>query len=275
MKKSVKLTTAAILACALCAIYVVPGFTQTSTNSYKYSKNLKSPSSPVYSTPASQQSQYSNNYTQGYQPYTQNYSANNGFSPLQGRVVTVPSNTYFKAVTTNPVSTEFITQGDTVSIVLGSDFYYNGNVVLPANSTVEGSAVIAQKAGRTGKNGKLKIHFTSATTPSGQRIPLSAKLATEDGTGIISGGTTAGRAMNVAKDTAVGAAGGALFGTVIGAISGKTGKGAWSGTAVGAGLGLGKSVIDKGNEAIIPANTPVDIILDQPLVVSPNANNNY
>jgi|GEM_PF-441982 len=275
MKKSIKLTTATILACALCATYVVPGFTQTSSNPYKYSKNLKSTSTPVYTAPSKPQyTQTSQNYSQGYQPYTQN-TANNGFPPLQGRVVTVPLNTYFKAVTTNPISTEFITQGDTVQVVLGSDFYYNGNVVLPANSVVEGNAVIAQSAGRTGKNGKLKIHFTSATTPGGQRIPLSAKLATEDGTGIISGGTTADRAMSAAKDAAVGAAGGALFGTVIGAISGKTGRGAWSGTAVGAGLGLGKSVIDKGNEAVIPSNTPVDIILDQPLVVSPNLNTSY
>ncbi|MDD3013861.1 MAG: hypothetical protein PHC34_09185 [Candidatus Gastranaerophilales bacterium] len=274
MKKSIKLTTVTVLSCALCASYVAPGFTQT--NPYQYSNNLQKSTKPVYTTP--QQSSYpqtSQNYSQGYQPYTQNYNANNGFPSLQGRVVTVPSNTYFKAVTTNPISTEFITQGDTVSIFLGSDFYYNGNVVLPANSRIEGNAVIAVKAGRAGKNGKLKIHFTCATTPNGQRIPLSAKLATEDGTGIIAGGTTADRAMSAAKDAAVGAAGGALFGTVIGAISGKTGRGAWSGTAVGAGLGLGKSVIDKGNEAAIPANTPVDIILDQPLVVSPNVNNSY
>lgn len=273
MRKSIKLTTAAILTCALCASFAAPGFTQTSSNTYKYSKNLQKPSTPVYTAPSVQTSQ---NYSQGYQPYTQNFNANNGFPPLQGRVVTVPSNTYFKVVTTNPISTEFLTQGDTVSVVLGQDFYYGGNVVIPANSVVEGTAVIADRSGRTGKNGRLKIKFTNATTPSGQRIPLSAKLATEDGTGIISGGTNAGRAAGVAKDTAMGAASGALFGTVIGAIAGgRPGKGAWSGTAVGAGLGLGKSMIDKGNEAFIPANTPVDIILDQPLVVSPNLNTNY
>jgi len=274
MKRSIKLTTAAILTCAMCTAYVAPGFTQTSSNTYKYSKNLKNSSTPVYVKPST--SQYSAQYNQGYQPYTQNYNANNGFPPLQGKVVTVPTNTYFKVITTNPISTEYLTQGDTVSVVLGSDFYYGGSLVLPANSIINGTAVIAQKAGRTGKNGKLKIVFRNATTPNGQRIPLSAKLATEDGTGIISGGTTKGRMYEAAKDTAVGAAGGALLGTAIGAIAGgRPGKGAWSGTAIGAGLGLGKSVIDKGNQAEIPANTPVDIILDQPLVVSPNTNYNY
>jgi hypothetical protein len=275
MKKSLKLTTVAILTCAFCTSFVLSEFAQgASTSPYQYSKNLQKSSTPTYNT-TNQYSQPAKSYSQSYQPYTQNYNSNTGFPPLQGRVVTVPTSTYFKVVTTNPISTEYITQGDSVSVVLGQDFYYNGNVVLPANSVIEGNAVIAESAGRTGKNGRLKIKFTNATTPSGQRIPLSAKLATEDGSGIISGGTGAGRAVSVAKDTAAGAAGGALFGTVIGAISGKTGRGAWSGTAVGAGLGLGKSMIDKGNEALIPANTPVDIILDQPLVVSPNINNNY
>lgn len=271
MKKGIKLTTAVILTCTFCTSFVFSGVAQSASSTYQYSKNLQTSTTPKYNT-TSQYSQPTKTYNQSYQPYTQNYGS---LPPLQGRVVTVPVNTYFKVYTTNPISSEYITQGDSVSVMLGQDFYYNGNVVLPANSVIEGTAVIADSAGRTGKNGRLKIKFTSATTPSGQRVPLSAKLATEDGTGIISGGTGTGRALGVAKDAAAGAAGGALFGTVIGAITGKTGRGAWSGTAVGAGLGLGKSMMDKGYDALIPANTPVDIILDQPLVVSPSASNNY
>jgi hypothetical protein len=218
-----------------------------------------------YSSPGANYG-FDTNYNQGYQQPAQGAY----MPPLQGRVVIVPAGTSLSVMPTRPISTEYTTVGDTVSLVLASPFYYNGTVIAPANSMVNGNVVICQRAGRTGKNAKLKINFTNITTPNGQRIPISGKLLTQDGTGLLTGGTTKDRVVKAAKDTAIGSAGGALSGLVFGAISGgNPGKGTAIGTGIGAGLGLGKAVIDKGKEVIIDNNNPVDVVIDQPVTVNP------
>ncbi len=228
--------------------------------------------------PVQAQNYYGNqNYPQQYnnQPnYNNNYNNYGNYSqtlpPLQGRVVTVPAGSYLSATTTNAISSEFLTVGDTVSVMLNSGLMFGSSQVIPPNSIIEGNVVIAEKAGLTGKNGKLKIHFTNAITPNGQRVPLSGKIATADGTGVLVGGTNLSRVGNAVKQGAVGAGIGALFGTIFGPLSGgHVGRGAVYGTAVGGGLGLGKSLIDKGNEAMVPANSRIDIILEQPLTATP------
>lgn len=57
----------------------------------------------------------------------------------------------------------------------------------------------------------------------------------------------------------------------MGALSGgKVGKGAVYGTAVGGGLGLIRSIANKGENVEIPQNSILNIVLDQPVTVSSN-----
>ena len=52
------------------------------------------------------------------------------------------------------------------------------------------------------------------------------------------------------------------------AISGgKKGKGTAIGTAIGGGAGLFKGLLSKGKDAVIPAGTPLDVVLEQALSV--------
>ena len=114
------------------------------------------------------------------------------------------------------------------------------------------------------------IKFTNIITPYGQMIPISGKIQTDDGTGLIKGGTKMDSAKDYAKDIGAGAAIGAVGGLIMGPLSGgKVGKGAAYGTAVGATAGLAKSVWDKGTPATIPAGTIVNIILDQQATFTP------
>ena len=95
-------------------------------------------------------------------------------------------------------------------------------------------------------------------------------MQTPDGTGILKGGTTADSTKEYTKDLAFGAAGGAIAGTVLGALSGgSVGKGAVYGTAVGAGAGLTKSLLTKGGSIVIPANSEINVVLEQPVTFSP------
>lgn len=266
MKK--KVLSAAVLSLSLCYLAGAEGFNAQMPQ-------LSTPSNGFYSANSNSGYYYRNGYSQmqnrpvnSYSRYNQ-YQSNYNLPPLQGYVLKVPEGSSFLAYAATPISSENLFVGDTVSVSLPSGFFYNGAMVAPAGSMVQGNVVIAKKAGRAGIPGQLRIKFTNIMTPDGQSIPISGKIRTQDGSGVLVGATAKDRALDATKNTAVGAASGALFGTVIGAITGKTGKGAWSGTAVGAGLGLGKSVVDKGAEAIIEAGKSLEIELDQPMTVTP------
>lgn len=206
-------------------------------------------------------------------------------APLQGRVSTAPAGTNVTASLSGPISSEFARVGDRFTATLGSPISgSDGSILLPAGSQLDAQVVMVRPAGRAGKNGELDVRFTGATLPNGQRVPLSAKIQTEDGTGVIKGGTTGGRIGRAALNTGVGAGLGAALGTAMGPLSGgEVGRGAIYGTAIGGGLGAAKAVWSKGKDAILQAGQPLNVTLDQPLTVSPATpsyggggyNNNY
>lgn len=219
------------------------------------------------------QPQYQGNYYPGNgQNYNQGYNAVSGKQTLKGRVVTVPAGVQFPAVVSAPISSEYLTMGQTVAVTLGSDFYYNSNLIAPAGSTAVGTVVQVTKAKHGSMNGSLRLRFTEITTPYGTRIPISAGVQTADGTGLLVGGTKADVAKAYAKDLAVGSVMGALAGTIMGPISGgQVGRGAALGTAVGAIGGLGKSVYDKGQDVVIPSGATINLCVDQPITVNPSS----
>jgi len=189
---------------------------------------------------------------------------------LRGSVVTVPAGQCFKAVVTTPISSANMFRGQDVSIALGSNFYYNGQLIAPAGSTVTGMVIDAAKAKHGSMNGRVSVRFTNIVTPTGLQIPISAVIKTDDNSGVLVGGTAMDVTKEYGKDLTVGAGAGALTGVVMSAMGGgNIGKTAALGTAVGAGGGLVKSLWDKGNDVEIPANSQIDLYLTQPITVVP------
>ena len=191
---------------------------------------------------------------------------------LKGSVVTVPAGESFKAVVTAPISSENAVTGQNVTLALGSDYYFNGTTIAPAGSTVYGTVIEVSKAKHGSLNGKLTIRFTQIITPTGQNIPISAVIKTDDNTGTLIGGTKIDVTKEYAKDLTVGAGAGALAGVIISPLAGgSVGKGTALATAVGAGGGLIKSVWDKGNDVVLPVNATLELILTQPITVNPSS----
>jgi len=216
-----------------------------------------------------------NNYgsQQGYSTYGQNSQS------LHGYVSTAPAGTTMAVTNTTSLSSQTSHTGDPVTFTLGSDVSSGGSLILPAGSQIQGEVVSSVPAGRLEHGGQLQLRFTRALTPDGRSFPLSARLITQDGTGIIKGGTTKSVVGGAAKNTLGGAAIGGLGGTALGALTGgRPLQGLLWGSVLGAGAGLGKTAFDKGQEAQIQPGTQLQIMLDQPLTVSPNggvSNNNY
>lgn len=261
MKKAFKKFTLTGMSGLMLAATVLPAFAQTYANNYNYQQPNQ----------YQQQNQYQNQYQNQNQYQGQNYNTKQvndyNLPPLQGRVVSVPPGTMLPGATVNTtLSSQRLRTGDSISVTMNAPFYYGGAMVLPAGTNIMGTVVTAVAAGRAGKNGQLMIVFNQAVTPSGQRIGLTGKLATEDGSGLLKGGTAMDRTKEIVKDAAVGAGSGALFGLIGSAISGgDKGKGAALGSAIGGGLGVGKTVIDKGKDVVIAAGEQLDIILDSEL----------
>ena len=236
---------------------ILIGTTAFSAPNFNYSQNNPA---PVFNE---------NNYNLP----TQTVSANH---TLKGSVVTVPAGQSISTVVTAPISSANMIAGQSVSLALGSDFYYNGNLIAPAGSSVTGTAIEVSKAKHGSINGKLLLRFTQIITPYGIQIPISAVIKTNDNTGVLVGGTKMDVAKNYGKDVAVGASTGALAGVIISPLAGgNIGKGTALATAVGAGGGVVKSIWDKGNDVEIPANSAIQLMLTQPITVNPAIYNNY
>ncbi len=221
----------------------------------------------IQEIPAVQQGEYQTQYplpVSTYQP--QGYDD----GKLKGKVVMVPAETTFPAISMNPLSTEFSKLGDRATFYLGSDFYYGTSLIAPAGSKVNGTIIRLKRGGMPNKNGQLQIKFTNIETPTGMVIPVSASILTDDGSGILKGGTAKDAAGEYVKDVGIGAAAGALLGTALGAIGEGVGRGAIYGTAVGGGMGLIQSLMQRGQDIDIPQNVQMNIILDQPITTSSN-----
>lgn len=188
---------------------------------------------------------------------------------LKNSVVTVPAGLTFKGVFLSPVSSETATLGQEVSLALTNDFYCKDRKVAPAGSVVTGNVIEVSKAKHGSLNGKLMLRFTHIITPSGLDIPISAVVRTPDKTGVILGGSnlmyTVGTS-SVPETTSAKS----YVPPYLGVHSGTA---AAMATAVETGGGsLLKSIWDKGQDVDISANTVVEVMLTQPITVTPTDN---
>lgn len=198
------------------------------------------------------------------------YAANMPENPpmtLKNRVVTVPAGNVFKGVFLAPISSETAYTGQEVMIALGTDFYYGDKLIAPAGSTVTGTVIEVARAKHGSLDGKLTMRFTHILTPSGNNIPISAVIKTEDNSGVIYGNrkwdyiTDYERSLN-GEDTSLSIR--SLSPVRVNTVL----RGNNTMPALGGGGGLVKSIWDKGSDVSIPVNTSIDLILLQPITLN-------
>jgi hypothetical protein len=199
---------------------------------------------------------------------------------LQGRVTYVPIGTTVDAVLTSPIDSSISKPGDLFNARLNAPMYLGSDLVLPNNTTLEGSITSAEKSGLVGHNGNMTLKLTSAITPDGIRYPLSAiitasqpaadKTVHEDKQGNLKGRTTSSTVKSGIIRTGLWTAGGTLLGICFAPIvGGAVGAGAIAGVATGGAVGLGSNLWRKGKDVRIPSGTRVQFALDQPMAVAP------
>jgi len=189
---------------------------------------------------------------------------------LKNSIVTVPAGQTFRGVFLTPVSSETAVAGQEVSLALTNDFFCKEKKVAPAGSTVTGTVIEVSRAKHGSINGKLSLRFTHIITPSGLDIPISAVIRTPDKSGVILGGSdlmisaggrsvpesASAKSMYLPAYTGVSAGTAAAMNTAVETNGGS----------------LLKSIWDKGVDVEISANTTVDLMLTQPITVTPTDN---
>jgi len=191
---------------------------------------------------------------------------------LQGYISTIPVGTKMSTSVSSYLSSANSQVGDQVSVTLGTDLVMGGQVVLPAGTQVQGQVVSVQPGKRLSRFGQIQMRFSRAQTPDGRIYPLSAKVITPDGTGIIKAGTGKDRAISGGKNVIGGAAVGAGIGLITGLIAGR-GRAddlALRGALWGGGAGLAKSAWDRGEDVEIAPGTNLELMLDQTLSINQN-----
>lgn len=195
---------------------------------------------------------------------------------LQGRVTYVPTGTLLDATLTSPIDSGVAKPGDIFNAKLYAPMYLGSDLVLPANTDLQGQVISAGKSGLAGKNGAMSLRLTSAITPDGVRYPLSAVITAGQASkeviqndGKLKGRTTKKSITSGVARTAAWTAGGTLLGVIFAPIvAGSVGAGAIAGVATGGAVGLGSNLWRKGKDVKIPSGTRVKFALDQPMALT-------
>lgn len=128
------------------------------------------------------------------------------------------------------------------------------NVVLPADTIIEGRVLKAEKASAGGRGGKMEIVFESIRFPNGEKRAIEGVLVKD----LQAESSQSFSILSVLGGTAVGA--------IIGAVS-KTDNGAIIGAGIGAGAGTGVAFARKGKDVRIKSDEEFEIELKKEVIL--------
>ena len=169
--------------------------------------------------------------------------------PQPPQMVTLLAGTEILVRTTDTLDTQYTQTGQIFSATLATNLLATGTLGAHIGTPVYGTVVLSQSAGRATGTSKLQLQLTQLVI-GGNPVPIVTN--TVDTQGKSSGKRSAFRLF-----------GGAGLGAAIGAIAGNAGMGAAIGAVAG---GIG-SVVQKGNQVQIPAETLLQFVLQQPVTI--------
>ncbi len=161
------------------------------------------------------------------------------------KVITVPPSTIIRVLTTYELNSNALLPGQTVTVALPENFFYNDTLIAPKGSVITGKVIEVEQAKQNGLNGKLYLRFSLITAPYGLQIPIVAVVKTDDLTGVLSGEKQKRGNEKVVKNSSAKKAT-------------KTQN-----------TNNFKTILNFGENVIIPINTKFDIVLSQPITISP------
>lgn len=183
--------------------------------------------------------------------------------PLYGSVVAVPKGTSFTVTFDAGISSGSMDKNDRLTARLTNDWIYNGTLLAPAGSIVYGSATSAKSAGLAYGSGAMEITFNQILTPNGNMINILAEKIQME--------AKSERAKKMTRDILIGTATSLLIGAAFTALGGGDdwGRNMLIYGGLGAAGGGIRGAMQRGSDIEIPDGTTVEIILSNPVNISP------
>jgi len=171
----------------------------------------------------------------------------------------------------NSVSTRTAREGDYVYLRTATPIVVNGQIIVPAESYVQGVVSHAERSGRVKGRAELGIRIETLTLASGKVVQLAPHLASVDSEGsdqkvvtnenqVQQGGSRGSDAARIATLSGTGAA--------IGGISDRSWKGAGIGAGAGGAVGLASVLLTRGREVELRQGSTIDVVFDRPISVA-------
>ena len=174
--------------------------------------------------------------------------------PPQPETLQIPAGTPIAIRTVSSLSTKTNKTGEPFSATLASALVVNGVTIAKRGSTVNGTIIDSDRGGRVKGVASITLGISRIRTADGQSLAVSASTVQIDAK------STKGK--DAAK-IGVGAGAGALIGGIAGG-----GKGAGIGALVGGGAGTGVVLATRGDPAVVPSETVLNVKLSAPLTVT-------
>jgi hypothetical protein len=186
---------------------------------------------------------------------------------------TVPAGTKVLLSLKSAINTKTAQQGDGVYLVSSFPVVGGSRIMIPVGVYVQGIVDRVQRPGRVKGRAQLDLHFTTMIFPNGQVVEVPGVLNSlpgSDGPKVKDSEGTVEQAGNKGRDVGTvlkGAAIGAEGGVIGGAATGDLAKGIGYGSLAGAAAGTIYTLFTRGNDIVIPSGTPVEMVLQRPLVL--------
>jgi len=168
------------------------------------------------------------------------------------RSINVPVGTSLSVRVTQTLDSDSAQEGDTFTGVLAEGVVVDGEVVIPAGSSVKGNVIDVHDAGHFKGSSLLSVQLTNIRR-RGEDIIVATDPYTLEGKG---------RGTNTAEKVGGGAAVGAILGGILGG-----GKGAAIGAAAGAGAGAGVQAVTHGEQVKITSESIISFQTSESFVV--------
>jgi len=170
------------------------------------------------------------------------------------KVIIVPPSTVMTVLTTYELNSNALMPGQTVTVALPENFFYKDTLIAPKGSILTGNVVTVQRAAQDGTDGKLHLRFSLITTPYGLQIPIVAIIKTDDLSGVLVG-TKDNNVKTKEKH-------------ISSQNTNNKNKHKKSKSKNSNNISL-KTILNLGENVVIPIDTKFDIVLTQPITITP------
>ena len=103
-------------------------------------------------------------------------------SHIYDNTILIPKGSVLTIIIKDAINKDSVNKADKVSAILKNDFIYNGKVIAPEGSTVEGNIININKQNNIVN---VNVLYTNIITVNGINIPITALAVSEDESGYI------------------------------------------------------------------------------------------